>query len=50
MKICSTNVNSNCPQEQSSIDAFFMEEANVMDENDTLLNATNYFNLDHEME
>jgi len=26
---------------------FFMEEANIIDENDTLMNATNYFNVDH---
>jgi len=27
-----------------------MEETNIIDENDTLLNAANYFNVDHELE
>jgi hypothetical protein len=27
-----------------------MEEANAIDENDTLLNAPNYVNVDHELE
>jgi hypothetical protein len=50
MKIWSIDVESNCPQEQQSIDEFFMEKVDVIDENDTLLNVTSYFNIDHEME
>jgi hypothetical protein len=39
----------NCPQEWQLIDEFLMEEADIIDENDTLFNVTNYFNVDHEL-
>ncbi len=50
MKIWSTDVKSNCPQERQSIDEFLMEERDAIDENDTLLNVASYFNVDHEMD
>ncbi len=39
-----------CPQEWQSIDEFLMEQVDIIDENDTLLNATSYFSVDHELE
>jgi hypothetical protein len=29
---------------------FFMEETKIIDENDTMLNVIDYFNVDHELE
>jgi len=29
---------------------FLMEETDIIDENDTLMNAIGYFNVDHELE
>ncbi len=37
----------NCPQEWQSINGILMEEADIIDENDTLLNVANYFNVNH---
>jgi hypothetical protein len=33
-----------------SIDEFLMEEASIIDENDTILDVVGYFTLDHELE
>jgi hypothetical protein len=50
IKNWSTDARSNCPQEGQSIDEFLIEKTNIIHENDTLLNATSYFNVDHELE
>jgi len=50
MKNWSVNARSNCPQEGQSIDEFLIEKTNIIHENDTLLNAIGYFNVDHELE
>jgi hypothetical protein len=31
-------------------DEFLMQEANIIDENNTILNVGSYFNVDHELE
>jgi hypothetical protein len=49
MKNWLTDARLDCSQEWQSIDEFLMEEVDIIDENDTLLNATNYFNVDHEL-
>jgi hypothetical protein len=33
-----------------SIDEFLMEEANIINENDTILDVVGYFIIDHELE
>jgi hypothetical protein len=38
------------PTKWQSIDEVLMEEVDIIDENDTLLSATSYFNVDHELE
>ncbi len=50
MKNWSTNAISNYPQLWQSIDECLLEEADVIDENDTFLNTTSYFNVDDELE
>jgi hypothetical protein len=33
-----------------SIDEFLIKEVNIIDENDTILDAIGYFTIDHELE
>jgi hypothetical protein len=49
MKNRLVNARLDCPQECQSIDEFLMEEVDITDENDTLLNAISYLNVDHEL-
>jgi hypothetical protein len=32
-----------------SIDEFLVQEVGIIEENDTMLDATSYFNVDHEL-
>jgi hypothetical protein len=41
-----TNAWTNCPQEGQSITEFLVEKMGIIDGNDTLLDATSYFNID----
>jgi hypothetical protein len=50
MKNCLVDVKSKCPQEWQSINEFLMDEVDIIDENDTLVSATSYFIVDHELE
>jgi hypothetical protein len=50
MKNWSIDARLNSPYEQHSIDEFLMQEADIIDENDTSLNVASYFNVDHELE
>jgi hypothetical protein len=50
MKSWLIDARTNCPQEGQSVDEFFMEETKIIDENDTMLNVVDYFNVDHELE
>jgi hypothetical protein len=40
---------TNCPQERQSIIEFLVEEVGIIEQNDTMLDATGYFNVDHEL-
>jgi hypothetical protein len=40
---------TNCPWEGQSIIEFLVEEACIIEENDMMLKATRYFNVDHEL-
>jgi hypothetical protein len=40
---------TNCPWEGQSIIEFLVEETCIIEENDMMLNATRYFNVDHEL-
>jgi hypothetical protein len=45
----SVDAQTNCPWEGQSIIKFLVEEACIIEENDIMLNATTYFNVDHEL-
>jgi hypothetical protein len=46
MKNWSSDAKVDCPREGDSIDDFFKEEMNIIENNDTTLDATSYFNVD----
>jgi hypothetical protein len=50
MKNWLVDAKTNYPREGQSIDELLMEEASIIDENDTILNASGYFIVDHELE
>ncbi len=37
---------ANCPREGDSIDEFFKEKMNIIEENDMMLDTIGYFNID----
>ncbi len=48
MKNWPTNAWTNYPQEGQSITEFLVEEMGIIDKNDTLFDASGYFNIDVE--
>jgi hypothetical protein len=46
MKNWSSDASVDCLQEKDSIDDFFKEETNIIEDNDTTLDVVGYFNID----
>ncbi len=46
MKTWSSDASLDCPQQKDSIDDFFKEEINIIEDHDMALDAVAYFNVD----
>jgi hypothetical protein len=46
MKNWLANAHVDCPQKGQSLDEYFKKEANIIDENDIILDVASYLNVD----